>query len=162
PALADRTRAIAGRLEGRTVSAAELFTAARDLEQAYAAAGYALVRVVLPAQALRDGGDLRLLVIDGLIERVETGGLPPEIRERIAAILAPLVGVRGVTLASIERKLLLAGDTPGTVLRSTLAPGSSPGASTLIIEARYKPVTGQIGIDNTLSDSLGRYTTSFG
>ncbi|WP_407531040.1 ShlB/FhaC/HecB family hemolysin secretion/activation protein [Methylobacterium oryzisoli] len=162
PALAGPTGAIAARLAGRTVTAAEIFTAARELELAYAAAGFALVRVVLPAQQLRDGGDVRLLVVDGVIERVDVSALPPEIRDRVGAVLAPLVGERGLTLALLERTLLLAGDTPGTVLRSTLAPGQAAGASVLVVEARYKPVTGFTGVDNVLADSLGRYSASLG
>lgn len=162
PALGAATAALEARLSGRAVSAAEIFAAARELEQAYAKAGFALVRVVLPAQQLRDGGDVRLLVVDGVIERVDVSTLPPEIRDRAAAILAPLVGTRGLTLGLLERKLLLAGDMPGTALRSTLAPGQVPGASVLVVEARYKAVTGFTGIDNVLADSLGRYTASLG
>ncbi|TNC09918.1 ShlB/FhaC/HecB family hemolysin secretion/activation protein [Methylobacterium terricola] len=162
PPLAGLTDALQARLSGRAVSAAEIFAAARELEQAYAAAGFALVRVVLPTQQLRDDGDVRLLVVDGIVERIDVSALPPEIRGRVAAILAPLVGTRGLTLTLLERKLLLAGDTPGTVLRSTLAPGRAAGASVLVVEARYKAVTGFTGIDNGLADSLGRYTASLG
>ncbi|UHC17160.1 ShlB/FhaC/HecB family hemolysin secretion/activation protein [Methylobacterium currus] len=162
PVLGETTAALQARLSGRSVTAAEIFAVARELEQAYAAAGFALVRVVLPAQQLRDGGDVRLLVVDGVIERIDASGLPPEIRDRVAAVLAPLVGTRGLTLGLLERRLLLAGDTPGTVLRSTLAPGQAAGASVLVIEARYKAVTGFTGIDNVLASSLGRYTASLG
>ncbi|KQP30482.1 hypothetical protein ASF49_13280 [Methylobacterium sp. Leaf104] len=84
------------------------------------------MRVVLPAQRLTDGGTVRFLVIDGQIERIDTTALPGEIRDRIAAVLAPLAGRPGLTLAEIERRVLLAGDTPGTVLRSTLAAGPAP------------------------------------
>ncbi|WFT79261.1 ShlB/FhaC/HecB family hemolysin secretion/activation protein [Methylobacterium sp. CB376] len=162
PALEGATRALADRLAAGPVTLAQIFAAARDLEQAYAAEGYALVRVVLPAQALRDGGALRLVVIDGTLERIDTAALPPEIRDRVAALLAPLAGRRGLRLAEIERGLMLAGDTPGTVLRSTLAPGTAPGSSILVVEARYKPVTGMVGVDNTLSDALGRNPASLG
>ncbi|WP_375454852.1 ShlB/FhaC/HecB family hemolysin secretion/activation protein [uncultured Methylobacterium sp.] len=162
PALAGTTAALQARLSGRTVTAAEIFAAARELEQAYAAQGYALVRVVLPAQQLRDGADVRLTVVDGVIERVDVSALPAEIRDRVAAMLGPVVGERGLRLSLLERKLLLAGDTPGTVLRSTLAPGTAPGASVLVVEARYKAVTGFTGVDNTLAQALGTYTASFG
>ncbi|TGE00512.1 ShlB/FhaC/HecB family hemolysin secretion/activation protein [Methylobacterium nonmethylotrophicum] len=162
PDLADPTQDIVAGLSGRTVTAAELFAAARALEQAYVAAGYPLVRVVLPAQRLADGADLRLVVLDGFVERVDTDALPPEIRARVAAVLAPLAGARALRLSELERRLLLAGDAPGTVLRSTLAPGSVPGGVVLVVEARTKPVTGSAGIDNTLSDALGRTTSSFG
>jgi len=162
PELKGQEQAIADHLAGKRVSAAALFDAARQLEQAYIAAGYGLVRVVLPAQRLRDGAGLRLFVIDGYIERVDAEALPDAIRGRIAPLLAPLVGQRGLTLAAIGRKLLLAGDTPGTVLRSTLAAGSAPGATVLIVEARYQPVIGFVSIDNTLSPQLGTYSMSAG
>lgn len=157
-----RAAELAARLSGRTVTVADLFAAARDLEQAYAAQGLALVRVVLPAQRLRDGGAVRLRVIDGQIERIDTAALPGEIRARVAAVLAPLVGRPGLTLAEIERRVLIAGDTPGTVLRSTLAAGSRAGATVLAVEARYKPVTGLVSTDNVLAASLGTYTLGTG
>ncbi|GJE72039.1 ShlB/FhaC/HecB family hemolysin secretion/activation protein [Methylorubrum podarium] len=155
-------RDLSARLSGRSITVADLFAAARDLEQAYAAQGFALVRVVLPAQQLKDGGDVRLLVVDGEIERIDVAALPSEIRARIAAVLAPLVGRPGLTLAEIERRVLLAGDTPGTVLRSTLAAGSRPGGTVLVVEARYKPVTGLVSTDNVLARSLGTYTLGTG
>ncbi|MGU3493334.1 ShlB/FhaC/HecB family hemolysin secretion/activation protein [Xanthobacteraceae bacterium A53D] len=162
PALSAQEQKIIAGLTGRRVSAAELFAAARELEKAYATAGYALVRVVLPVQTLNDGATLRLSVIDGFIERVDTAGLPDNIRARIASMLAPLVGRRGLTMVEMERKLLLAGDTPGTVLRSALAGGSQPGASVLVVEARYKPLTGSASFDNSMTTALGSYNLSLG
>ena len=160
--LAEQTEAIIAPLRGRTMTAATIFGAAQALEQAYARAGYVLVRVVLPAQDLQDGGTLRLVVINGRIGQLDTSRLPGTIRSRIEAVLAPLVGREGVTLDQIERGLLLAGDTPGTVLRSALAPGDQPGTSVLVIEARYRLLTGFLSLDNSLSESLGRYTAGLG
>jgi len=162
PALAEATAALREKLAGRVVSAAAVFAAARELEQAYAAAGFPLVRVVLPAQRLRHGADLRLIVVDGVIERVDVSALPGAIRERIGQVMAPLVGQRGLSQAELERRLLLASDTPGTILRSTLAPGARAGASVLVVEARYKAVTGSVGVDNTLFKALGTYSASLG
>lgn len=162
PALAEDTARIGAELGGKTVTAAELFAVASRLQAAYAAKGYALVRVVLPAQRLVDGATLRLVVIDGFLERVDTTQLPDNIRQRVADLLAPLVGQHQLINAVIERQLLLAGDLPGTVLRSTLSTGAQTGGSVLTIEARYKPVTGSIGTDNRLSDPLGTYNTSVG
>ena len=53
--MAEATRKITGVLAHRTVTAAQIFAAARELEAEYARAGYALVRVVLPAQKLTNG-----------------------------------------------------------------------------------------------------------
>ena len=162
PALAEAERAVQGRLLGRVVTAAEIFAAARELEAAYAAAGYVLARVVLPPQRLVNGATLQLVVVNGFVERIDTQNLPDEVRGRVDAVLAPLVGERGLTLPEIERRLLIAGDTPGTALRSTLSPGNAEGGTVLVIEARYRPVIGSFNADNTLSRALGRWSTGIG
>ena len=156
------TARITAPLIGRVVTAAELFAAARAIGQAYAQAGHVLARVVLPAQNVTDGGTLRLLVIDGVIEKVDTSRLPPRIRDRVAAVLAPLVGQPGLTLARIERPLLLAGDLPGTRLRSTLTAGENPGGTILVLEADHDLITGVATLDNNLSPSLGRVSLGLG
>ncbi|MBB5048424.1 hemolysin activation/secretion protein [Rhodopseudomonas rhenobacensis] len=150
------------RLVGRPVSGAEVFAAARDLEAAYVQAGYILVRVVLPPQKLINGAPLKLTVVDGFIERVELKDVPEQLRGRIAHLLQPIVGRRGLTLRDLERRVLLAGDTPGGILRSTIAAGQADGASVLIIEAKYQPVSAVLSVDNTLSSALGRTTLGTG
>jgi len=162
PDMAEATRKIVAGLAHRTVTAAEIFAAARRLETEYGRAGYALVRVVLPAQKLNDGARLRLVVVDGFLERIDTSTLPERIRGRVEATLAPLVGQRGIKLSAIERKLLLAGDTPGARLRSTLQAGSVRGASVLVIDGKYRPLAGQVTSDNSLSPSLQRWSTGVG
>ncbi len=160
--MAGATSRITAGLAHRTVTAAEIFAAARRLEAAYAHAGYALVRVVLPPQKLTNGATLRLVVVDGFLERIDVSNLPERVRDRVAATLAPLVGQRGVKLSAIERKLLLAGDTPGARLRSTLKAGSAKGASVLVIDGKYRPIGGQVTGDNSLSPSLKRWSTGVG
>ena len=90
PEMAAETRALETRLvTGKRVSGADLFAAASELEAAYAQAGFVLARVVLPPQKLDDGAVLRLIVIDGYIERLETKNLPQRVRERVTAIVGP-------------------------------------------------------------------------
>jgi hemolysin activation/secretion protein len=162
PELAAATAELERRLIGRPVSGAEVFAAARDLEAAYARAGYVLARVVLPPQHLVNGARLKLTVVDGFIERVEFKDVPERVRERMTGLVQPLVGRRGVTLVEMERRVLLAGDTPGVILRSTLAPGKAEGATVLVIEAKYQPVSAVLTFDNTLSKALGRTTMGTG
>lgn len=162
PALADQTASIETRIKGRRVSAADLFAAARDLEIAYARAGYLLVRVSLPPQTLNDGKPLRLTVTDGYVEKVDASTLDPRTRARVEAVLAPLVGQKGLTRGELERRLLLAGDIPGVKLHSTLAPGTSPGATELHLDGTYKPVTFTLGADNSMSSRLGGWEATAG
>lgn len=162
PGFAEDEARLKKNLTGSPVTAAALFEAAGQLERAYGAKGYGLVRVVLPAQRLIDGATLRIVVINGFVESIDTSHLPDNIRERIAKMLSPLVGEKGMSNDEIERRLLLAGDLPGTVLRSTLSRGTKPGGSVLTIEARYKPVTGFVSGDNNSTDALGKYNTGVG
>jgi hemolysin activation/secretion protein len=162
PALAAAAAALEARLSGHKVSGADVFAAARDLEAAYAAAGYVLVRVILPPQQLVDGARLKLTVIDGFIERVEAKDVPERVRNRIMTLVGPLTGRRGLMLSEIERRVLLAGDTPGVVLRSTLSPGKGEGATVLVVDAKYQAVSETLSFDNTLSTALGRTTLGAG
>lgn len=160
--LAAETSAIASRLAGKRVSGADLFAAARDLEAAYARAGYLLVRVSLPPQTIVDGQPLRLVVTDGYVETVDVSALPSPVRGRLAAVLSPLVGRKGLTRRDLERRLLLASDLPGVMLRSTLKPGGKTGATVLVVDGRYDPLTASASVDNGLSAELGNYPLGVG
>ena len=149
-------------LVGQPVKVSAIFAAAHAIEARYARAGRVLTRVVVPAQRLVDGATLRLVFVDGYIERVDVSRLPAKVRHVIEARLRPLAGVHGLTLAAIERSLLLAADVPGVALRSTLAAGSQPGATLLVIEGTQRSVTGYVTLDNTLPSSLGRLSYGIG
>ena len=162
PALEAATADLRAALTGRRVTVAEIFARARDLEAAYTNAGYVLVRVVVPAQTLNDGGSLKLTVVDGFLERLDTEGVPEPVRARVVALVEPLLRRPDVTLAEIERRLLLAGDTPGLALRTALASGDEPGGAVLIVSADFDPVMPFIAVDNTLPESLGTWAVTAG
>ena len=162
PALEAATRSVIASLAGKRVPAAAIFDAARALETAYAQAGYILSRVILPKQTLRDGGTLRLTVVNGFVESIDTSKVPERIRGRVDAIVAPLLGQEGLTRGEIERRLLLAGDLPGSALRSTLTPGQKPGGTILVIEAQQHLTSTYAGFDNTLASDLGRSSIGLG
>jgi len=158
PELEGETRALAQPLEGRRITAAQIYEFANALEQAYARAGYVLVRVTVPPQKLSDRRDVRIVVIDGFIERVEVDNVAERVRALVAARTASLVGRRHITLAEIERSLLIAGDAPGLRLKSTLARGATPGGALLVLEGTDQPVTGAVTIDNHLPTALGTWS----
>ncbi|MEW9921714.1 ShlB/FhaC/HecB family hemolysin secretion/activation protein [Marimonas sp. MJW-29] len=160
--MAAANAAVRARLSSKTITVAEIFNAVADLENAYAQAGFVLARVVLPAQELRDGGRLRIEVINGFVETVDASAAPEPVRGRIEQITAPLVGRRGLRLPELERQLLLAGDTYGVALGSALAAGATPGGTSLILQPEFRPVTGFFAFDNANSDELGPVTLSAG
>jgi hemolysin activation/secretion protein len=155
PELAAETDAITAKIRGRRVTVAQMFAAANAIEQAYAAHGFVLVRVAVPPQQLKNGGTLRLVVIDGFIEGVDSKGIPERQRVLVQARLASLIGKRHVTLAEIERRLLLASDVPGLSLNSTIARGTAPGGTLLVLDGTWNAVVGTLGVDNRLPTSLG-------
>jgi len=152
---ADTQAAIAG-VTGRRVTVAQLYEIAARVERYYAAQGYFLTRVVIPPQQVRDGQTLRFRVVEGFIEALDVEQLPPKIRDRVTALMSGLVGERRLPLGLLERKLLLAGDTPGAVLRSTITPGTQPGGVRLIVQGEHRPVTAELGFDNWFPKSFGR------
>ncbi len=160
--LAEAGAQVRARLVGRRVSGAEIFAAARDLEAAYSKAGYVLVRVILPPQDLVDGAPLRLNVIDGYIERVETKDVARRVRRRIECLVAPLVGKHLLKLKELEKRVLLAGDVPGVILRSALAPGSETGAAVLVLDTKYRFMDATLSADNSLSRALGGHQVGVG
>jgi hemolysin activation/secretion protein len=157
PDLARETAALAAGLEGKRLSVAQIYQFARTLEQLYANAGFVLVRVAVPPQRLKEGGAVKLVVIDGYIERIETKGVEERARAAVAARAEKLIGRTHVTLAEIERAILIAGDVPGLRLKSALAKGEKPGGALLVLEGEQRLVTGALGADNSLPDALGRW-----
>jgi len=135
------------------IKVSDLYDAAARIEAAYARAGYVLTRVTLPPQRLVDGGTAHFLIIDGFVESVDVSHLPRAVREAVRRRVASLIGRHGLTMAQIERRVLLAGDVPGVQLRSTLLRGQAVGATTLVLEAQYRPLSGSVSFENDLGSA---------
>ena len=140
-------------LANHPIKVAELYDRAARIEAAYARAGHVLTRVTLPPQRIVDGGTARFLIIDGFIESIDVSHLPISVREAVRRRAAPLVGRHNLVLAQIERRVLLAGDVPGVQLRSTLLRGQAVGATTLVLEADYRPLSGSLMAENDLGSA---------
>ncbi|MDO9412629.1 MAG: ShlB/FhaC/HecB family hemolysin secretion/activation protein [Pseudolabrys sp.] len=156
--LANQTRPLVAAIEGQRVTVAQIYDFANALEEIYARAGYVLVRVTVPPQSLRDNGVLRIAVTDGFIEDVQVDRVPAQARALVAARSRMLIGRGHITLAQLERVLLTAGDIPGLRLKSTLARGSSPGGSLLVLDGEHRLVTGTANVGNQLPASLGTWS----
>jgi hemolysin activation/secretion protein len=158
PELESETRSFALAVEGHSVTVAQIYERANALEQAYARAGYVLVRVTVPPQNLNDRSDLRIVVVDGFIEKVQVDKVPDRARALVTRRMAALVGRRHVKLGEIERRLLIAGDVPGLRLKSALARGESLGGALLVLEGTDQVVSVTASIDNHLPLSLGTWS----
>lgn len=158
---------------GKEISLADAQTIADRITVKYRNDGYILSRAVVPAQRI-SGGALRVQVIEGYIKdfRIdissgagwETTGPISGIKSKLAAYAQKIVGARPVTNKVMERYLLLANDLPGVSAQAVLAPaqGNEPGAATLVVTAKRKPVDAFISADNHGSRFSGPYQGQVG
>jgi hemolysin activation/secretion protein len=154
-ALAPETQALTAQAQGRTMSVADLYALAGRIEAAYARRGFILARVAVPPQTLADGAAVRLTVIDGFIQTVAVDGVPVRARGAVRARTSRLINRHWLTLAQIERALVLAGEAPGVSLRSALTPGDAAGGVKLVVEGDYRPLTFGLAADNRLGHEFG-------
>jgi hemolysin activation/secretion protein len=144
-------------MAGSQMSVEQLFAYAASIQQLYFEAGFPLSRVIVPAQDLQSqSADVRILVVNGFIDRIDTSNLHPRVRGQVEKMLRPLLNDESISAKSLERHILLAGETAGVSLQSALSPGATIGAVTLVASGDYKPIDGVISIDNRVLEELGR------
>ena len=160
PELSAATEALIAPLRGQRRSVADLYSLADAIEAAYRAAGYALVRVVVPPQSLKDGGTLRVTLIDGFIERIDLRAVPERARYLVSTTLAPLLAQRHLSSVQLERALTLAGRGPGLSLRSALGAGTETGGTVLVLEAEHVPYSVSLSGDDRSSAALGPWQST--
>lgn len=156
--LAEGRKALEAPLAGKRISVAQVFEFAAALQALYVNAGYPIVRVVVTPQELDKAATVKLRIVDGFILRVDGSALAENVRGPALRIVSELVGQRRLKQADLERKLLLAGDTPGLVLNAifTAAKDSKePGGVVLVLTGRYRPVSVSFYSDNALPAVFG-------
>ena len=158
---------------GKEISLADAQTIADRITVKYRNDGYILSRAVVPAQRI-SGGALRVQVVEGYIKdyRIDIGagagwestGPIAGIKSKLAAYAQKIVGTKPVTNKVMERYLLLANDLPGVTAQAVLAPaqGNDPGAATLVVTAKRKPVDFFASVDNYGSRFSGPYQGQVG
>ena len=147
-------RYYAGRI-GQTVTVADMFGVAAAIENEYRNRGYVITRALLPEQKIQSG-EVRIVVVEGFISDITVADEVGSARAQIEALLAPLRNVRPISVAAVERRLLLANDLPGIHVRGTLTPSTAQrGAATLVIAADRDPFDASVLLDNRNSPYTG-------
>jgi hemolysin activation/secretion protein len=154
--LAALQRGIEGRY-GRTVTLAQVYDIAAELQRRYREDGWFLARVLVPPQRI-EGGRLRFEVLEGHISDIELqGDIGPSAR-LVRAYLDKVTAERPLRLATLERALLLAKDIPGIDVKGILQPADDVvGAARLIVVASRRPFTGLALVDNIGSSFTGEW-----
>lgn len=150
PELVEQRQELEAPLDGKTITVAQVFEFADQLQQVYAKAGYPLARVVLLPQEFEGATKIKLRVIDGYVERFDLDALPWQVQHRVGSVLAPLLDRTHLQQSELERQLLIAGEAPGLVLNATFAPGKQVGGSVLVLTGRYRAVSLSVYGDNDM------------
>ena len=148
----DMAAAWAG-LVGREVSLAAIYALADTLTGLYRNRGFVLSAVVVPPQTIRDG-IVRLQAVEGYVGQVR---FDPALvaTPRMQAHADAIARERPLTIATLERQLLLINELPGVTAQAYFEPGSAAGEAVLTLKAARRPVTGFAGAQNRVSKLLG-------
>ncbi len=154
-------QALVADVVGKTVTLAQLQAAAQRITDRYEEAGYPVARAVLPAQDIVDGV-VEVLVLEGRVGRVTVDNRSLISDTTTRRLVGELPAVSVVHEPTLERRLLLLGETPGAS-RATVAlqPGAATGETDLNIQVEPGPrVSGQIDLDNHGNRYTGYYRAS--
>lgn len=117
-------------IRGQSLDLAGLRQFTAHVQATVRARGLPFATAYLPPQDL-EGGLLRVQVAEGRYGQVQASG---DIAGRAQAWLAPLRPGQVITLAPLERSLLLLGDLPGVQVSPVLRPGAEPGTGDLEVQ----------------------------
>lgn len=149
-------------LIGQQTNLATLFQIADQIGTRYRDDGYFLSRALVPAQTVKDGV-FRIQVIEGYISDVQVEGDVGAAEALIQSYLDRLKDIRPVSLADVERYLLLANDIPGIAVQGNFRRSTSAvGSAQLVATATRKPFDAFAAVDNFGSHSIGPVAMSAG
>jgi len=149
--------AATGFIPGRDLTLPELRNAAARITRFYNDHGYVLAQAYLPAQDVV-AGTVTIAMVEG-----HYGAIALRNQSGVSDAVAgrTLNGLnRGdpVTIAPLDRRLLLLSDIPGVVVHSTLSPGAEVGSSDLTVDLTSAPrIYGSLEADNAGNRYTGAY-----
>lgn len=134
---------------------ADLRSLADRVSGHYRARGYFVAQAYLPAQDIKDGL-VTLAVLEGRYGAVTIRN-ESRLKDSVASSLMEPAPNDAVTIAPLERSLLLLADLAGVQVRSTLTPGASVGSSDLVLDVvPGSRVSGSVDGDNHGNRYTGR------
>ncbi len=144
---------------GQTMSLAALQTYAALITQAYHARGYPIAYAYLPPQSISDGV-VQIAVVEPKYDQIQVTG-QSRLRESVVRHTVLAQPGAPITSATLDRSLLLLGQTPGLEVKGSLIPGAQPQTSTLVIERHDLPVfTADLSESNYGNRYTGTYLTN--
>ncbi len=148
------------KLYGTTITFNQLLAIVDEMTKLYRDAGHILSRVVLPPQeADEQGATVRFQAIEGFVSSVQYQGdekLVEKFKKYFKRIENQILFVHPLNHKKFESLMLRVQGTPGLEIATSFEPANeTTGASTLVIELGRKIISGNIGFNNTGSESSG-------
>ncbi len=146
----DELQALVADLVGRQASLGELRQAAQRITRRYRERGFVVARAYLPAQEIRDG-TVVIVVLEGTLGATSIDNRSAVSRETLAGVLrAQRLAGRTIEGAATDRALLLMADLPAVgPVSGSLKPGERVGTSDLAVTAEAgRRVEGDVSLDN--------------
>lgn len=151
-------RPLYARLIGHEVTIDDILDVADAIEDRYRHAGYVITRAFVPPQRVSDGV-FTIRVLEGFVADLALDGGDTRTQALIRAYFRPVLVERPLTLAVMERALLLVNDLPGITASGVLRPSPNvEGASELVLTLKQARVSGGLGADNRGSRYQGFWT----
>lgn len=140
---------------GRPVGLADIGAILDAMTARYRAAGFILSRAIAPPQDLA-GGLLRVRIVEGYLDKVTFQGVRPG-RWGLQAYAERLRAARPLTLALLERVVLLIEDLPGLSVASGLRPiDDEAGRYELVLMLEEDRFDATLYLDNRGTPAVGR------
>lgn len=141
----------------KPVALSQLQVAAENVAVRYRNAGFLLAQAFVPVQTVRDG-NVQVRVLEGQFASCRFAGDPIPARSLLRGYAEQLCATRPVTVALLERYLLLMNDVPGVQAKGVVVPAEMQGHNPdLVIQITRRNHDASVGISNRESKSLGTW-----
>lgn len=147
--------ALTGFMPGQAQTLGELRGLALKIAEHYRQNGYPVAQAFLPAQDINDGA-VTITVTEGRYDKILVRNQTNVGGDVIADLMDGIALGDTVRTGPLESHLLLLSDLPGVMVSSTLAPGTAPGTTDLLVDLLPgRRVTGSIDADNAGNRYVG-------
>jgi hemolysin activation/secretion protein len=147
---------------GKTLTLGQLEQLAQRITRHYRNRGYFVARAYVPAQEVADGA-VTIRVVEGNYGSFRLNNQSRVRDDIVQSILDSVKQDNIVSVATLERAMLIINDTPGVrVTRADVMPGQAVGTSDFAVDtAASAPYSGYVVLDNHGSLYTGRERLSF-
>ena len=131
--MADLER-LARAIQFKKVTLARLKQFTAEIRQLYQSRGYLLARASVPPQKLKPGGDVRVLVSEGLYGKIKVEDNKHYTSRFVQNFFSKATRRGIVEETTLQRQLLLLNELPDITVRSLFLPGDAPGTSDVLLK----------------------------